>query len=83
MLLKGIRKLRKVNKSKWRVLSAGEKIIKVVLWLMKITIVIFFGLLGLVIIGAFWIAFGIMGGINDAVYGQIERSNRMKYNRWY
>lgn len=83
MLLKAIGKLRKVNRAKWKTLSVGEKIVKVVLCLMKIAMVICFGLGALIIIGGCWIAFGLMGGINDAVYGQIERSNRMRYNRWY
>ena len=76
LALKAIQKLRKVNKGKWKTLSTGEKIAKVVLRLVELALFLMFGLIVLVIIGGFWIAFGLMGGINDAVYGQIERSNR-------
>lgn len=77
-------KVKKVNHGKWRDLSTGEKVLKVVLWLIKLALVCVFGLVALAIFLGIVVATGIMGGLTDAVNGQIQRSNDYRHrNRPY
>ena len=73
-LRKGADKISKVNHGKWRMLSTGEKVLKVVLWGIKLAILVFIGAWILAVILGCWIAVGLMNGITEAVDGQIQRS---------
>ncbi len=76
-------KIKKANHGKMKELSTGEKILKVVLILIKIsivaTIVVLFG----VIILAVVTAVGIMNAFTSSVNEQIDRSWRYHHrNNW-
>ena len=82
-LRKGGEKICKINRSKWRTLSTGEKAVKLVLWTIKLAIVAFFGVAAIAIALGVWVAFGIMSGITGAVNGQIERSYNYRHRGRY
>lgn len=67
-------KVKKANHGKMRDLSTGEKIIKVILILIKIALVATVGLFFGVIILSVVIAVSIMNGMTGAVNDQIVRS---------
>ena len=73
------KKVKKVNHGKWKDLSTGEKILKVILWLIKLALVCVFGLFALAIFLGVVIAMGVMGGLTDAINGQIQRSNDYRH----
>lgn len=67
-------KVKKANHGRMRDLSTGEKVIKIVLILIKIALVATVGLFIGVFILAAVIAVGILNGMTDAVNDQITRS---------
>ena len=73
-LRKAGKKMKKANHGKMKDLSTGEKVIKVILILIKIALIATVGLfIGIVILAAV-IAVGIMNGMTGAVNDQITRS---------
>lgn len=78
-LRKGADKISKANRGKWRTLSTGEKVIKVVLWCIKLAIIATLGLGALAIAAGIWVAFGIMSGLTGAVDDQIQRSYNYRH----
>lgn len=83
-LRKGAAKIKKANRGKWKYLSTSEKVIKVILIFLKLALIVYFGLVVLAVIFAFWAAFGIMGGITDSVNDQVRRSYEFRHrNRYY
>lgn len=83
-LRKGAAKIKKANRGKWRYLSTGEKVIKVILTLLKLALIAYFGLVVIAIIFAIVVAFGIMDGITGAVNDQVRRSYDFRHrNRYY
>lgn len=77
-LRKGAQKIHKANKGKWRTLSTGEKILKVILTLIKLALIVWMGAVVFVLILAAWAAFAIMSGITGAVDQEVQRTY---YNR--
>lgn len=76
-------KIKKANHGRWKELSTGEKIIKAVLWLIKIALVCVFGLaIGIIILSCV-IAVGIMNGITGAINGQVRRSWDYHHRNWW
>lgn len=73
-LRKGAQKIKKANRGRWGTLSSGEKVLKVILTLLKLGIIFCCGSLVVCIIIAAWIAFGIMSGLTGAVNDQVQRS---------
>lgn len=73
-LRKAAAKIKKANKGKWGTLSTGEKVLKVVLILIKLAIIASLGVIIFAIALACWVAFGIFSGMTDAVSDQIQRS---------
>lgn len=77
------KKIMKANRGKWRTLSTGEKVLKVIIILLKLALIVFCGAAIFAIILGVWIAFSLMGGIVDAVNGQIWRSHVYRNRRRY
>ncbi len=72
-LRKAAAKVKKANHGRMRDLSTGEKVIKIILILIKIALVVTAGLfIGIFILAAV-VAVGIMNGMTGAVKDQIAR----------
>ncbi len=82
-LRRGIAKIKKANRGKWSSLNTGEKVIKVLLILLKIALAVYFGLVVIAVLLGVWVAFGIMSGITGAVNDQIQRSYEFRHRRRY
>lgn len=84
-LRKGAQKIHKANKEKWRTLSTGEKVLKVILTLIKLALMIWMGAVVFVLILAVWAAFAIMSGITGAVDQEVQRTyyNRHRNNHYW
>lgn len=82
-LRKGADKISKANRGKWSTLSTGEKVIKIVLWTIKLAIISFFGVIAVAVVLGCWVAFGIMSGLTGAIDGQIQRSYNYRHRGYW
>lgn len=74
IMSRGAAKISKVNHGSWFYLSAGERVMKLGIWSMKIATILSVGIVILAIALAVYVAINIWGGMTDAVTGQIQRS---------
>lgn len=77
-LRRAARKIQKANRGKWGTLSTGEKVLKVVLTLIRLAIIVSLGMVVFTIGLAIWVAVGIMQGFTGAVDQEVNRA----YDRW-
>lgn len=83
ILRNGANKISKANRGKWRTLSTGEKVIKVVLSVIKLGIILSLGVVTFGIILSVYVAVSIMSGLTGAVNGQIERSYNYRHRNYW
>ena len=74
IMSRGAAKISKVNHGSWFYLSAGERVMKLGIWSMKLATLLSIGIGILAFALAVYVAVNIWGGMTDAVTGQIQRS---------
>lgn len=82
-----VRKVQKVRKVKWKMLTTGEKVLKIAMWALAAFLICTVGVAIGIIVLAIWIAVGVMGGMTGAVNDQIRRDyeyrHRPRNDYWY
>ena len=80
-------KVQKVRKTKWKMLTTGEKVLKIAMWALAAFLICTVGVAIGIIVLAIWIAVGVMGGMTGAVNDQIRRDyeyrHRPRNDYWY
>ncbi len=86
-LKSAVKKVKKVRKTKWKMLTTGEKFLKIAMWALAVFLLCTIGIVIGVIILAIVIAVGLMNGMTGAVNDQIRRNyeyrHRPRNDYWY
>ena len=83
MLAKAIRKFNRIRRSKWSMLSTGEKVVKTLWTALKIAIIVRLALYAVSFAIAFAFAAAICSGAAEAATGQMYRDYEYRNRRYY
>ncbi len=74
-----VKKIQKVRKTKWRMLSTGEKVLKTAMWALAIFLLFTVGIMIGIVILAIVIAVGVLRGMKGAADDQIRRNYEYRH----